>query len=265
MDDAGLAYLMTAPFVPPEVDLRHYDFVPIFRRRLFASRFHRLTSPAEYRAGLILWLKSWDEVPAGSLPDNDRELCALAELDRDLREWRKVKRWALHGWQLCDDGRLYHPVVAEVTLEAWDRITANRHRTAAATAARIRHRDDKRDDQRNEVPIQDKTLPLSETQRTKPRTRGRENGHDPEGFSEIDPGPGGRSAPLRRDAPPLKATRKELLRQKLMRFAQATFSQDDTTNAFLGLMGEDPEHSAQWWLDALDLQMRKAKWDDTDA
>jgi hypothetical protein len=144
---------MTAPLVPPDIDLRNFDFVPIFRRRLFASKFHLLASGEEWRAGFILWLKSWDESPAGSLPNNDRELCALAELPRDMRQWRKVKKWALHGWELCEDGRLYHPVVAEVAVDAWQRIEANRHRTSAATEARQRHRNVNRDDQRNVAPL----------------------------------------------------------------------------------------------------------------
>jgi hypothetical protein len=62
----------------------------------------------------------------------------------------------------------------------------------------------------------------------------------------------------------LKQHRKELLRQKLMRFVQATKAPGDVSAAFLGLMGEDEHHSAQWWLDNLDMQMRGAKWSDTD-
>lgn len=146
--------VVTAPPYGPEVDLRAYDWFPLFRRRLFASRFHRLASPEEWRAGFILWIKSWDECPAGSLPADDRELYALAEL-RDNREWRRVKKWALHGWELRDDGRLYHPVVTEVTIKAWEQKEANRHRTAAATEARIRHRDDQRNVQRDEIPPSD--------------------------------------------------------------------------------------------------------------
>lgn len=132
---------MAAPPVPPEVDLRGFDWFPLFRRRLFASRFHRLASPAEWRAGVILWIKSWDEVPAGSLPNDDRELASLAEVPRDLREWKKIRKWAMHGWELADDGRLYHQTVAEMTLEAWGRMEANRQRTAAARKSRWQNSD----------------------------------------------------------------------------------------------------------------------------
>src|SRR5690606_6486157 len=78
-----------------------------------------IASDAEWRAGLILWLKSYHQVPAASLPDDDVALARLAEFGRDVRGWKKVRDVALRGWVLCDDGRLYHPVVAEKALVAW--------------------------------------------------------------------------------------------------------------------------------------------------
>lgn len=250
------------PLVPPDVDLRDFDFVPIFRRRLFASRFHHLASPTEWRAGFILWLKSWDEVPAGSLPNDDRELCALAECGRDMREWRKVKRWALHGWTLCGDGRLYHPTVAEIALDAWERKQANRHRTEAATAARREKRGGQRDVKHDDHATRStKNRTGTESLENKPTSpRARANGHDQSTQNQLDD-PLGRSAPLAPSAP-LKEHRKELLRQKVMRFAHSTMNADDRQAAFIGILGEDKEHSAQWWLDHLDQSMRAARWDD---
>jgi hypothetical protein len=113
--------ILAAPPVPPDVDLRDFAFTPIFRARLFGSSFHARADDSAWRAGVTLWLKSWDQVPAGSLPDDDIDLCRLAELGRDLRAWRKLKSGALHGWFKCNDGRLYHWVVAEGVLEAWQR------------------------------------------------------------------------------------------------------------------------------------------------
>ncbi|SBW12677.1 hypothetical protein KL86APRO_30168 [uncultured Alphaproteobacteria bacterium] len=124
------------PMVPEACDLRDFPFTPIFRARLFGSEFHARASDGGWRAGVTLWLKSWDQVPAGSLPDDDVSLCRLAELGRDRRAWAKVKDEALHGWVKCSDGRLYHPVVAEGVTEAWARKLAQRERTAAARAAR---------------------------------------------------------------------------------------------------------------------------------
>lgn len=128
------------PLVPAECELRDFPFTPIFRARLFGSGFHSKSTDAEWRAGVTLWLKSWDQSPSGSLPDDDVELCRLAELGRDLKAWRKVREGALRGWILCSDGRLYHRVVAEGVLEAWARKQAQRNRTHAAREARLSQR-----------------------------------------------------------------------------------------------------------------------------
>lgn len=108
-----------APPVAADVDIRDFAFTPMFRARLFGSSFHARASDSEWRAGVTLWLKSWDQVPAGSLPDDDVDLCRLAELGRDLKTWKKIKAGALHGWGKCADGRLYHSVVAEGVNDAW--------------------------------------------------------------------------------------------------------------------------------------------------
>lgn len=112
---------LPAPFVPADADLRDFAYTPIFRSRLFGSAFHARVSDSEWRAGVTLWLKSWEQTPAGSLPNDDIELCRLAELGRDMKSWKKIKNGALHGWVKCNDGRLYHKVVAQSVLEALDR------------------------------------------------------------------------------------------------------------------------------------------------
>lgn len=107
------------PPVPADADLKDFAYTPIFRARLFGSAFHARATDAEWRAGVTLWLKAQDQVPAGSLPDDDVDLCRLAELGRDLKTWRKLRAGALHGWYLCADGRLYNKTVAEVVNEQW--------------------------------------------------------------------------------------------------------------------------------------------------
>lgn len=110
---------MTIPLIPADVNLGDFPYTPILRARLFGSAFHARASDGEWRAGVTLWLKSWDQVPAGSLPSDDVDLCRLAELGRDLKTWRKLRAMALHGWEVATDGLMYHRVVAEVVLEAW--------------------------------------------------------------------------------------------------------------------------------------------------
>lgn len=126
-----------APLTPPGCDLRDFPHTPLFRSRLFGSTFHARANDAEWRAGVTLWLKSWDQVPAGSLPADDVDLCRLAELARDLKTWAKVKLGALRGWLLCTDGRLYHPVVAEGVNTALEAKAKQRAKTANARIAAL--------------------------------------------------------------------------------------------------------------------------------
>ena len=110
---------MTRPLTPPNCDLADFAFMPMDVARLFASEFHAVSTDAEWRAGVTLWLKSFHQSPAASLPNDDVMLARLAEFGRDKRSWMKVRQGALRGWVECDDGRLYHPVVAEKALEGW--------------------------------------------------------------------------------------------------------------------------------------------------
>lgn len=129
-----------APLTPADADLRNFQFTPIFRSRLFGSSFHARVNDSEWRAGVTLWLKSWDQVPAGSLPNDDIDLCRLAELGRDLRAWKKHRDGALRGWILCSDGRLYHPVVAEGINEALDGKRKQQEKTLAARIGAMKKR-----------------------------------------------------------------------------------------------------------------------------
>jgi hypothetical protein len=106
---------LPAPLTPPECDLQDFEFMPVMVRRLLKSDTWSLGTGDERAAAVALWFESWHQVPAASLPDNDRLLARLA----DTSKWNKVKEQALRGWVRCNDGRLYHPVVAEKALEAW--------------------------------------------------------------------------------------------------------------------------------------------------
>ena len=128
---------LLSPLVTADVDLKDFPYTPIFRARLFGSSFHATATDAEWRAGVTLWLRSWDQVPAGSLPQDEVQLCRLAELGRDMKTWRKVRLIALHGWAAAPDGRLYHEVVAEGVNAAWQSKRAQRDRTAKAREARL--------------------------------------------------------------------------------------------------------------------------------
>ena len=103
------------PLVPAEVDLRDFRGMWLDTERLLRSDTWVLGNSDEKAAAMTLWLEAWHQVPAASLPANDRLLSKLSGAER----WGKSKAHALRGWVECNDGRLYHPVVAEKALEAW--------------------------------------------------------------------------------------------------------------------------------------------------
>ena len=103
-----------APLVLPHINLKDVPAVLLDIDRLLESDFWLSTNGEECRAGMCLWLKSFRQLPAGSLPDDDTSLSRLCQLAP--AHWADVREKALHGWIKCDDGRLYHRVIAEKVL-----------------------------------------------------------------------------------------------------------------------------------------------------
>jgi hypothetical protein len=128
---------MTEPITPPDCDLRDFVWMPIDCNRLLTSETWVLGSADEKVASLTLWMKSWHQVPAGSLPDNDKMMAHMSEAGA---KWSKVRDHALRGWVKCSDGRFYHPVVCEKAREAWANKCAQKARTEAARAAKAARR-----------------------------------------------------------------------------------------------------------------------------
>jgi len=108
---------MTDPMVPADCDLRGMPFMPLEVGRLLDSDLFALSTGDEFKAAVALWCKSWSQLPAGSLPKDERVLAHLAS----AKSWKKVREMAMRGWVLCSDGRYYHPVIASNVLEAWER------------------------------------------------------------------------------------------------------------------------------------------------
>lgn len=105
------------PPVPADLDLRHLRDMPLRVQTLLSSRIMAVGSFEEIVAALRLWCESWHQVPAASLPKDDRELAALAGYARNVPGWLAVKPMALHGYTECSDGRLYHETIAEIAVD----------------------------------------------------------------------------------------------------------------------------------------------------
>lgn len=110
---------LPAPLTLPACDLSDFAYMELDVRRLRDSKFAAAAEGEAFRAGILLWCAAWHQVPAASLPDDDVELANLAGYGRVLKEWKKVRAAALHGFVKCADGRLYHPVVAEKAIAAF--------------------------------------------------------------------------------------------------------------------------------------------------
>jgi hypothetical protein len=125
-----------APLTPPDCDLRDFGYMPLDVRRLLTSDtwLEAADDPKLGHVLICLWAESWHQVPAGSLPDNDRVLARFAMCDGS--EWGRLRERAMKDWRLCSDGRLYHPVVAEKALEGWLERLMHRKSGAAGNARR---------------------------------------------------------------------------------------------------------------------------------
>ena len=118
-DNPPMTTNLPEPLTPPDCDLSGFKWMKLDIYRLFRSELWAKATGDEFRAALKLWGESQWEKPAGSLPDDQHQLARLADFGRSLSDWDKVRDMALHGWIKCSDGRLYHPVIAEMVIEAW--------------------------------------------------------------------------------------------------------------------------------------------------
>lgn len=105
------------PPVPADCDLRGMPGFMLDTERLMASELWALSDGATFKAAMALWCRSWRQVPAASLPDEDATLRAFAGLSPAA--WKKCRDLALRGFVKCSDGRIYHKVLAEDATRAW--------------------------------------------------------------------------------------------------------------------------------------------------
>ena len=118
------------PPVAPDTDLRDFQFMPLDVQRLRDSDLAASASAEEFRAAVLLWCAAWHQVPAASLPDDDRVLAHLAGFGRAVDQWLAIREGALRHFEKATDGRLYHKVIAEKANEGWKEKLSYRERKA---------------------------------------------------------------------------------------------------------------------------------------
>jgi hypothetical protein len=160
-DEKGLP----APLVPEEVDLVKLDGFMLDTIRLLGSELWALATGDEFKAAMALWCRAWKQVPAASLPDDDRILASFAGYGRGGKAWQRVKSMALRGFVKCSDGRLYHRVLAEDAKRAWRDLLRRRERTQAASVARKTTSQSDRNDDRNDDRYDDSGGNVTESHR----------------------------------------------------------------------------------------------------
>lgn len=136
---------LPAPLTTADCDLRGMEWMPLYGDRLFASETWLLASPEGRCAAIALWWAAWKQRPAGSLADNDRVLAQMAGYGMAVKAWQAIRQEAMRGWVQCSDGRLYHPVVCELALDAWARRQDTEQSRDRHKAKMQKWRDAKRD------------------------------------------------------------------------------------------------------------------------
>lgn len=117
------------------IDLRGLPYMPLYIERLQKSKAWLLCKREPEIAFYLmnLWMRAWQEVPAGTIENDDDVLADAAMCD--TKRWAKVRDKALRGWTEIG-GRLTHPVVSEIAEESWSKREAYKARTDAARKAR---------------------------------------------------------------------------------------------------------------------------------
>ncbi|MEO8021096.1 hypothetical protein [Polaromonas sp.] len=123
------------PLTPAGCNLQDFAFMPLDVARLRDSDLASNETPDACWAAVLLWAASWHQVPAASIPNEEKwiaKAAGYAQRGKIDRGWAGVRDGAMRNWIECSDGRLYHPVVAEKAVEAWKAKLAQRHRSECA-------------------------------------------------------------------------------------------------------------------------------------
>lgn len=124
------------PLVPPDLDLRRLPYMPLQIERLERSKAWLACKkhPELAYFMLNLWKRVWRECPVASIEDDPEVIADAAGADPET--WTRISEVVLRGWIKCSDGRLYHPVLAELALEAASKTETFSRRGKAGADAR---------------------------------------------------------------------------------------------------------------------------------
>lgn len=108
----GRGTILPRPPVPLDADMAGFD-MPVDTQRIMDSDLMACGDDAAIVAAHRLWYRAWRQIPASSMPDNDRQIAFMAGYPSGGKMWRRIRERALKGFVKCSDGRLYHLVIAD--------------------------------------------------------------------------------------------------------------------------------------------------------
>lgn len=122
------------------LDVKRLPYMPLFIDQLQKSKaWLRCKRQPELAFYMInLWMRSWHEVPAGSI-ENDEDVLADAAMCSP-EKWETIKDDVLRGWEVGPDGRIYHSTVTKLATEASAKLKGAKERTAKARQVREQNR-----------------------------------------------------------------------------------------------------------------------------
>jgi hypothetical protein len=143
-------HTLPAPLISKEVYLRDKcKWLPLDIDRFARSMFMRIANNEQLGAAFRLWLLAWGERPAGSLPNNDRWLSDAAKIAHP--RWSCESEVVLHGFTLCNDGRLYHPVICEIAKKRFQQLQGRQRGAALSRQRQKAKRENRRNKRMSEV------------------------------------------------------------------------------------------------------------------
>lgn len=119
------------PPIQADADLRGLPWMKLPVSDLLEAEAWAGASVHEQIARINLMHAAWKAVPAGSLPQDEK---LLRIFSKSGSRWPAVRDFALDGFQLHSDNRLYHPILTPLVDASWKAVKSNRQRQAVFRA-----------------------------------------------------------------------------------------------------------------------------------
>ena len=162
-DNSPMTTNLPEPPVEPDFSLAGYTSFLFDTQRFLNSEFVLSSDPAAIGLGVILWAVAWQQIPCGSLPDDDVQLARLAGFGRDVATFRALKEPALHGFVKCSDGRLYHKFLIGIAIDAQAKRNINRA-NGSLGGRPSKSKENNHSVSENNPPVSENNPPVSKTE-----------------------------------------------------------------------------------------------------